>query len=267
MFSHRNSKTSKEVSFSLKTDALGVYSIQPTTKIQPKTVLIQMSLGAKGFVNKVSFENDVDAVLAGKFTTVKVARCRKLVGRIVDQHGKPVTHGVVRFQANDEAMTRTWDSYPVKIDSKGRFTVNPPTESACAGVVYADGYAPQFVEREQCDQEKNGDIVVLPGKVMKGRVLDKSGQGIAGTVIGVRSERYIELHAVLVSVADAVRTDEEGYFTLPPLRGEVRLTVSDGAPQYSKRRRLTGKKPPEIEPVVVDSDTWSAEELIVLQEE
>ena len=85
---------------------------------------------------------------------------------------------------------------------------------------------------------------------------------VAQTVVGFRSEERVILHLFVVSIASAVRTDDEGYFKLPPLRGEFKLEVTDNAPDYPKRRVLRGKKPPEIDPVVIDTTAWNEEELI-----
>ena len=66
-------------------------------------------------------------------------------------------------------------------------------------------------------------------------MLDRQGNGVGGTVVALQSTERREIYLFMIQIGTAVKTDENGCFTLPPVRGSYRVWVCEGAPDYSRR--------------------------------
>jgi len=108
--------------------------------------------------------------------------------------------------------------------------------------------------------------VLQKGVSLKGRVVDQDGNGVAKTVVGIRNTEHRILHAYMAVIGTAVKTDEEGYFQLPALQGSYNLSVGQSVPDFSRQMMLTGKKPPSIEPVIIEFNGSTSSDLILLRE-
>lgn len=244
------------------TDDEGRYSIAPTGTVHPDNE-VRIFVVAEGFAD-VSGRDYEKKILKGVMPTVWMLAGRQVTGRLVSEGGKAVTEGIVRFQAGSADLTVMWDSGPFPVDSDGRFSLSIPVDGMSFGAIYPTGFAPRFVEvTEKADQ---GDVVLEKGVALKGQVIDKNGQGVAKTVVGIRKTENRVMHAYVAVIGTAVKTDESGHFQLPALSGEFKLSVESSVPDYSRQMTLDGKTPPPIDPVMIEFNHSRSDERIRLHE-
>lgn len=248
--------------WSTVTNAQGRYSIAPTGTIRPNHDEVRIKVLAEGLadVSTVDYEK---ALLDGSLPQVEMAAGRRIKGQLVDQGGMPVTKASVRFQSCNADLTNPWDSGPFPVDNDGRFSVSIPLDGKAAAAVYPTAFAPRFID--VTDKADQGSIVLEKGIALKGRVVDRDGEGVAKTVVGVRNTEHRVLFAFLTVIGTAVRTDETGHFQLPPLQGSYVLSVGKSVPDYSRQMMLEGSPPPLIEPVTIDIDNTDPSDLILLR--
>jgi len=244
------------------TDAQGRYSIAPTGTLRPNHDEVRIKLVAEGFAD-VSTVDHEKALLGGSLPRVEMIAGRRIVGQLVDQDNRPVTKAVLRFQSCNADLTNTWDSGPFSVNKEGRFSVSIPIDGKTAAAVYPTGFAPRFID--VTDETDQGSIVLAKGVALKGRVVDRDGKGVARAVVGIRNSEHRALFAFLTVIGTAVRTDEAGYFQLPPLQGSYILSVGKSLPDYSKQMMLTGSPPPSIVPVTIDIDNADSSDPILLR--
>ncbi|QDV47757.1 Nickel uptake substrate-specific transmembrane region [Stieleria neptunia] len=244
------------------TDDQGQYSVQPSGPIR-RTDEVRIRVIAEGFAELSAYDHE-KKLLNGSFPHLTLTPGRMIVGQLVDDTGKAITKAVVRFQHNSETISDTWDSGPLAVDKDGKFAVSIPVDGKAVGVVYPVGYAPRFIEVGPVADQ--GNIVMDAGVTLKGRVLDRSGNGVAGTVVGFRDTEHREMFGYVAVIGSAVKTDADGYFQLPPLRGSYELTVSKSAPDYSRQMMLVGVEPPSFAPLTMNTASVDPKELIVLKE-
>ncbi|MDP6556165.1 MAG: hypothetical protein QGG71_15960 [Pirellulaceae bacterium] len=248
--------------WSTVTDAQGRYAIAPTGTIRPNHDEVRIKVVAEGFAD-VSTVDDEKSLLDGSLPRVDVVAGRRIKGQLVDQGGKPVTEAIVRFQSCNADLTNRWDSGPFPVDEDGRFSVSIPLDGKAAAAVYPTTFAPRFID--VTDEADQGSVVLEEGMALKGRVVDRDGDGVAKTVIGIRNTEHRSLFAFLTVIGTAVKTDEAGCFQLPPLRGTYVLSVGKSVPDYSMQMMLEGTPPPPIVPVTVDIDNADFNDLILLR--
>jgi len=250
--------------WSAVTDAEGKYSIAPTGRIRPNHDEVRIKVTADGFAELDVYDYE-HGLLTGEFSPVELPAGRRIIGQFVNVDGKPVAKAIVRFQSCNADLSVTWDSGPFTVDKDGRFSVWAPDDSEVAAAVYPVQYAPRFVE--MTDKGDQGEIELSKGVSLKGRVVDRNGNGVPKTVVGIRRTDHLILHAYTVLIGTAVRTDDAGFFQLPPLDGQYKLSAGQAMPDYSKQMMLTGDASPTIEPMTIDTADRHLEELILLEEE
>lgn len=249
--------------WSAKTDETGGYSISPTGTVLPAMDEVRIKVVADGYAEMSAYDGEKE-LLQGSLPTVKLLPGRKISGRLVDGKGNPVNSAIVRFQHNSEATVDAWDSGPFAVDRDGKFSLSIPAGGKAAGVAYPKGFSPRFIDvAETSDQ---GDIPLEQGIRIRGRVLDRNGNGVAGTIVGFRNTQYSEMYGFVAVIGSAVRTDSKGYFQLPPLRGTYKLSVTKSAPDYSRQMMVVGQEPPIIESLEIDIDAADTSELLIMQE-
>ncbi len=249
--------------WSAVTDAEGRYSIAPTGTIRPNHDEVRIRVSADGFADVDAYEYE-HGLLTGEFSPVELPKGRRFTGQFVNADGEPVTKAIVRFQSSNADLSVTWDSGPFPVSRDGTFSIRAPINSKVAAAVYPVQYAPRFVE--MTEEEDQGRILLSKGVSLKGRVVDRNGKGVPKAVVGIRSTDHLVLHAYVVLIGTAVRTDDNGYFQLPPLDGQYELSVGNAMADYSQQMMLTGDAPPMIEPITIDVSEQSSKDLIVLQE-
>ncbi|MCA9137508.1 MAG: carboxypeptidase regulatory-like domain-containing protein [Planctomycetales bacterium] len=249
--------------WSATTNQQGVYSIAPTGTVIPASDEVRIDVVAGGYAQVSEYDYEKELV-KGSLPEVKLPRGRTITGRLIDTTGKQVDAATVRFQHNTEAMIDTWDSGPFAVGRDGKFSVSIPTDGKAVGVVYPKEFAPRFINVSTASDQ--GDIRLEPGVRLRGRVLDRSGKGVADTVVGFMNTELTEMHGYIAVIGSAVKTDSKGYFQLPPLRGTYELTVSKSAPDYSRQMMLVGNQPPPIDAKEIDFDAADTSQLVILQE-
>ena len=157
-----------------------------------------------------------------------------------------------------------WDSGPLPVDQRGMFSVLIPKDGRAAVSIYPRRFAAQIVKVPENETDL-GPIPVESGTSLTGRVVDKEGRGVAGTVVAIQTEGldYLRLG---IKLGTAVKTDENGSFRLPPVRGTYRVSVTNDAPDYSRRHTVTGTAPPPILPQKIDFNGKDKTREVVLRE-
>ncbi len=241
----------------------GAYSISPTGTIRPNHDEVRIKVVAEGFADVL--EDDYEkTLLKGSLPRVEMLAGRRIKGRLVDKEGKAVAKAIVRLQSCTADLTAKWDSGPFPVGEGGGFSVSIPSDGKAAAAIYPTGFAPRFIDvTNETDQ---GNIVLQKGVSLKGRVVDRNGNGVAKTVVGILNTEHRILHAYVVVIGTAVKTDEAGHFQLPPLHGSYKLSVGKSVPDYSRQMMLLGEPPPPIDPVTVEFDGAKSGDLILLRE-
>jgi len=246
------------------TDVQGRYTISTgATSMGPDDEL-RIQIRADGFADVSTIDYQQQAA-KGSLPVERLHAGRKLSGRLVDPQGNPVTEAVIRLQANTSQMDLCWDSGPLSVDRQGAFSVSIPLEGKAAVAIYPRGFAPQIVDVPDAGSDM-GPIRVESGTSLIGRIVDKQGQAVAGTVVATQSEEYRELFGYVIRIATAVKTDENGSFRVPPLRGTYKVWVTDGAPDYSRQLFMTGAKPPPTRERKMDFNGKDTTQEIVFRE-
>ncbi len=233
------------------TDDRGRYAISTDEPILGRDDELKIKIRAEGFaeVSTVDFER---RIAHGALPTQRLQAGRQILGRLVDPQGNPVAEATIRFHAATSDLKLLWDSGPLPVDKLGSFAVLIPKEGTAVIAIYPQGFAPQIVDL----LENTGDlgpIQVEVGTSLRGRVVSQDGQGIAGTVVAIESEKHRFVAEIIrITNATAVRTDGNGRFTLPPFLGTCKVWVTDNAPDYSRQLVVTGAKPPSIPPQKID---------------
>ena len=137
-----------------------------------------------------------------------------LEGRVLDQHGNPISGAIVerspnRYTADDwldhESKLDWWgagtpvtvgspslgfrsiregNGHPtVKSDAEGRFDFHDVPLSECVLTVEADGYAPQHRHVNVRPQSESQDFKLKPGRLVRSQVMDETGRGIPGICV------------------------------------------------------------------------------------
>ncbi len=175
-----------------------------------------------------------------------------LTGKVVNTKGKPV----------DQALI-SWGGYvqPISSDRQGRFRIPSLTPGEITLTVHAAGYGP-FLKKVTIEENVRPlEIKLGPGKMLKGRVVDAAGNGIAAAEIRLQSWQGAMFWWY-------TRTDTLGRFTWDSApEDDITLSVSaEGyAPQYNwqvkagdKEQVLTLKGQMQVSGRVVDASTQAA---------
>lgn len=231
------------------TDDRGRYTISTGELTLGPDDEVRIKVRAEGFadLSQVDYER---RLAKGKLPVQKLHTGRKVRGRIVDPDGKPIEAAIIRFHVETPDMSLLWDSGPLPVDKPGAFSFSIPRAGTAAFVIYPRGFAPRTVYVSD-DGDDLGAIQVQTGTSLTGRVVDRKGNGVAGTVVAILGDELLG-RLVRLPIGTAVKTDETGRFTLPPVRGIYTVRVTDHAPDYTRQLVESGVKPPPILPERID---------------
>ncbi len=154
-----------------------------------------------------------------------------LAGRVFDSKGRPAAGAKVRFWPYFGNVQTTKSRFVC--DDDGRFELRgilPPDEWSEHNYVIAaqyEGHSLLVIEGVKPTRE-GGDYVEMrldPESVIAGRVLDTSGQPVAGVTVWVEGDREMDINTTFerrctweyCNHIDEVKTDEEGRFRLNEL--------------------------------------------------
>jgi beta-lactamase regulating signal transducer with metallopeptidase domain len=230
------------------TDDQGRYRFETGTPWFGRDDVLSIKIRAEGFP-----ELSTQYFGAGARSPLPVQRLpagRTVLGRLVDPQGRPVAKAIVRFYASSDLLM-FWDSGPLPVDQRGMFSVLIPNEGQAAVAIYPREFAPQIVKVAKKETDL-GPIPVESGTSLTGRVVDKGGRGVAGTLVAVQDESVQPFLRLVTPIGTAVKTDENGSFQLPPIRGTYQVWVTHDAADYSRQLSVSGVAPPPILPQRID---------------
>ncbi len=233
------------------TDGQGRYEFETGARWFGRDDVLSIKIQAEGFP-----ELSTGYFGAGVRSPLPVQRLsagRTVSGRLVDPQGNPVAKAIVRFFASSDDSPPLWDSGPLPVDQQGTFSVSIPKEGQAVVAIYPREFAPRILQVAKNETDL-GPIRVESGTLLTGRVVDKEGRGVAGTVVAVQGDPVQNLSrgGIGIPIGTAVKTDESGRFQLPPIRGTYRVWVTNDAPDYSRKRMVSGVAPPPILPQRID---------------
>jgi hypothetical protein len=145
-----------------------------------------------------------------------------LTGRVV-MNGQPVDY--FGMTLTDETTKRA-ELVPVQ-DHDGRFTKTKLGQRAFSVSVSGPGFEPKLIEHlhvKPGEELDLGDIAVTSGRVLRGRVVDRSGMAIADAVVIARPDSAIDVSVTLADDRDrrpGARTDSAGRFELAGLPDDI----------------------------------------------
>jgi beta-lactamase regulating signal transducer with metallopeptidase domain len=245
------------------TDDQGRYRFETSAPSLGPGDVLSIKIRAEGFP-ELSTHYFGQAGAQGALPVQRLPTGRTVSGRLVDPQGNPVAEASVRFQASSDLLM-LWDSGPLRVDQRGMFSVLIPKDGLAAVSIYPRGFAPQIVKVPK-NETALGPIRVESGTSLTGRVVDKEGRGVAGTVVAIQQSEGLHYLSLGIRLGTAVKTDENGSFRLPPVRGTYRVLVTSDAPDYSRRLTVTGAAPPPILPQENDFNGKDKTREVVLRE-
>ena len=230
------------------TDDQGRYTFKTGAPWLGRDDVLSIKIRAEGFP-----ELSMHYFGAGAQSPLPVQRLpagRTVWGRLVDPQGSPVAKAIVRCYASSDLLM-FWDSGPLPVDQRGMFSVLIPKDGQAAVAIYPREFAPQILKVAKNETDL-GPIRVESGTSLTGRVVDKEGRGVAGTVVAVRDDFVQDFLGIGTPIGTAVKTDESGSFRFPPIRGTFQVWVTNDAPDYSRQLTVSGVAPPPILPQRID---------------
>jgi hypothetical protein len=149
-----------------------------------------------------------------------------VAGRVLDIEGRPI-EGVAVAQGSD----RFGSSYPsVRTDQEGRFQFGNARPGEMVLTVQARGYAPDLKQISVARESGPVDFRLEPGRTLRGRLVDKAGQPVAGAFVAADTWRGHR------SLQWRVDTDAEGRFEWKEAPADEVL-VDIGKQNYMSVRR------------------------------
>ncbi|HEX4450146.1 MAG TPA: carboxypeptidase-like regulatory domain-containing protein [Kofleriaceae bacterium] len=145
-----------------------------------------------------------------------------LTGRVV-MDGRPVDY--FGMTLTDET-TKRGELVPIH-DQDGRFTKTQLGQRVFSVSVSGPGFEPKVLAHVQVkpgEQLDLGDIAVASGRVLRGRVIDRSGMPIADAAVVARTDSVIDAAVTLANDRDrrpGARTDSAGRFELAGLPEDI----------------------------------------------
>jgi hypothetical protein len=166
--------------------------------------------------------SQVTAHTGDKDIRVVSPRPGAVTGRVV-MNGQPVDY--YGMTITDET-TKRGDLVPIH-DPDGRFTKTKLGQHAFSLSIAGPGFQPKRIEHVRVTPGGEldlGDIAVTPGRIVHGRVVDRTGSPIADAVVIARPDAAIDATITLANDLDrrpGTRTDETGRFALAGLPDDI----------------------------------------------
>jgi len=251
-----------------RTDSDGHYSfVIPPEQVAERYLYIELDVEHPAYAWKKRFGYALSMIRKNLrlgdppfFSRIELWPAEPLTGRVVDPEGQPLAG--VKLLAYSKADTKDFSDYGsffrTQTDQQGRFTFNMVQGGPSLFWIVPKDYAPQqFVSGTK--RGDWGDIRLEKGVSLSGRVVNVSGEPVAGVWVNlshIASQR--EIHVPVGSAMNrSARTDEDGSFRLNPMKpGKCRIEVG-GFP-----REITYYKPAR-NPVVVP-DVFVPREIEIL---
>ena len=260
----------------LVTDRQGVYTADTAGLDASK---IRMDVHRLNFIGWASLDGRVTqpinqsgkyVVEKGGFKPVGLPSGRLITGRVVppaDTVDQEILNPRVRV-----AGPNYWTSRPIRCGADGEFSLYVPQVGEIEVLAFADNFAATRVFAGK--DGRLGNIELKQGTRIKGQVLDTDGRPVSGVVVAIRNDRFNEISQLhrngrLLPHA-AVKTEMDGWFQFPPLRGPSTVCVVNESRSHDANSNFLNlwadQKPPIVLPKSIDLD-GSVESLeLTLQE-
>jgi len=187
-------------------------------------------------------------------TDITMAPGRVVHGRCVDPNGKPVKGAVVKAASDydQNRATNSWAWDPRATDAEGKFQISIPRDSKAGYELWIahPEYAPQRVVIPKQGDEL-ADVRLQTGTVVKGSVTDENGDPIKGVVVVAESIDDSTLESVGFAVELATKTDSDGRYELPPIRGMYKVFLADAGKRENDLKQdfvVSDVRPPLVVP-------------------
>ncbi len=197
------------------------------------------------------------------FSRIELTSGETLTGRVVDPNGKPLAN--VKMLAYSKADAKDYREYGsffrAETDQQGKFTLSLAKGGPSLFWIVPKDFAPQQI-LSGTKRGEWGDIQLETGVSVSGRVVNASGEPVAGVWVNLSHEasRNEIKMPVASSMNRSAMTDENGHFKLGPMKpGKHEINV-DGYPEeitYHKQAR---------NPITIQ-DVFVAQEIEILPQD
>ncbi|WP_298863209.1 M56 family metallopeptidase [uncultured Gimesia sp.] len=179
---------------------------------------------------------------------------RLVSGRCLGVDSKPVADAVIRC-VSYPATGKPWSARMRTADEAGRFKLTLPNDATGELLICSANTLPRRVSIGPNDSILD-DITLEPATRIKGRVLSRAGQPVASCLVSFESIDRGDLPGAGFSIRFAAKTDSNGRFEIPPIRGrfEVGLAERIAVSQELENPLYTNTAPPPLVPEVLDFD-------------
>lgn len=254
-----------------RTDADGKYSfVIPPEQVAERYLYIELDVEHPDYAWKKGFGYALGMIRKNLrlgdppfFSRIELTPGETLSGRVVDPDGKPLAG--VKMLAYSKADAKDYRDYGsffrATTDQQGKFTLNVAKGGPSLFWIVPKDFAPQQII-SGTKRGDWGDIQVEKGVSVSGRVVNASGEPVAGVWVNLSHEasRNEIKMPVASSMNRSARTDEDGKFQLGPMKpGKHEINVGD----YP--REITYHKPVR-NPIAVQ-DVFVAQEIEILPQD
>lgn len=239
-----NSKTRKIIEeTSHRTDANGKYSFSiPPEQQNERYLYIELDVAHETYCSKKGFGYAYSMIVKNLelgeppfYSEVLLSPGEAIFGRIVDENGNPLSGVEVSGYSvpPSDGTTFNYGSFDKCVtDENGKFKMNYAKDGNSILWVQSDDHAPRQV-MTGTDRGDLGDIQLEKGYTVSGKVVDALGKPAAGIWVQLNDlDAQAEIQMpVASSVRRYAKTDEEGRYTMKPMRAaKHELKISKSGP-------------------------------------
>jgi hypothetical protein len=214
----------------LRTDAQGRFTIAfPPEQVAEPRLRIALRVSHPDFVPRKAHQTPLVTLLRGRqfgdkpfFETVALEKGLMFSGAVVTPEGKPAADVLFAFvnwaRRNDDRSSGFSNDTTGRTDPAGRLRVRMPKTQTLTVTLMPDAYAPfyRFWETDRPGQNPNvwaptelGQLVLEPGRIITGRLLDLGGLPMAGQNVIAQGESHLPERTAT--------TQTDGSFRFAPL--------------------------------------------------
>ncbi|MFK7818890.1 MAG: hypothetical protein AB8G99_09230 [Planctomycetaceae bacterium] len=185
--------------------------------------------------------------------TITLPRGYAVSGVCVDEQGNPAKG--VRFRLHhSDSRNGAWATRQYACNDRGEFSLLLPKAGTKSFWIYGESHSPMFKLAPNQTTE-NLRYNLKDGSVAMGFVRGPDGKPAADVVVQAVSKETGRVRAYSIPFEPAVRTDKQGRFRLPPLRGEYQFRLTSGARLLDGSYFTSPTPAPVMLPVARNMDT------------
>jgi hypothetical protein len=246
-----------------KTDAEGRWQVAIPLEVRD----VDIHLVCPGYISDESFRREAPSLaqLRAGTSVMVMKKGTELPGVVRSEDGKPIENALVlphgRYATTAEGAA-VEDSTTARTTADGRFLLRGLEAGPRELTVTATGFGPESVPVDVQAGMATVEVVMHPGGILQGRVLDPEGKPVAGAALYSRRWELRGSHILSLTT----RTDAEGGFQMTdvPRAGSLDFYISKKGylppddtiylPQ-TEPYEITLYPPPVIAATVVDDET------------